>query len=494
MTRFKPGSGASVDALALTLIKLVTIGLGFVVTRLLSQHLSAYAYGTYSQILLIVSTVSSLTILGMMDGVNYFFCSEQDVQRREAYIATLFAMQCAVGVLAGSFVMLLQNRICAGFGNPEIKSLLVFAAVLPLLQNLVSMLQIMMVSAGKARIIAVRNLVVSLIKLAAVAVVVLLVQNVALIMAVTVLMDLGQIAVFLVILRKNGCLIPIRRTDFRLSRQILSYCLPMAVFISLNTLNRDCDKYLIALLTDTETLAMYANASKPLPFDIIMTSFCTVLLPEITRLVSAKEHEQAISLYRLFLEIAFISTTILCGAALTAAPQLMELLYSEKYIGGLPVFCIYILVDMIRFTNITLILSAAGKTGRLMLLSMGAFAGNLMLNLLLFRWFGTPGPAAATLAMTAVVGWAMLYLSAKEMGSSIWDFFDIRYLALFMAENAAALILLSTLRRYLQCRGIHYFVILLVVGLAYGTGLLLLNGRRLYRDLKYVNGRSGNRR
>ncbi|MCC8065317.1 MAG: hypothetical protein LIO70_09570, partial [Clostridiales bacterium] len=57
--------GLSGDALLLTFIRLVTMTLSFAVTRLLSQQLTVYDYGTYSEILLIVSTVSSLTILGM---------------------------------------------------------------------------------------------------------------------------------------------------------------------------------------------------------------------------------------------------------------------------------------------------------------------------------------------------------------------------------------------------------------------------------------------
>ena len=69
--------GASIDAFLLTAIKLMTTALGFIITRLLSEHLSVRDYGTYSQILLIVSTVSSVTILGMVDGINFFFCNEK---------------------------------------------------------------------------------------------------------------------------------------------------------------------------------------------------------------------------------------------------------------------------------------------------------------------------------------------------------------------------------------------------------------------------------
>ena len=67
--------GSSGDALLLTAVKLMTMLLSLVTTRLLSQYLTTYDYGTYSQVLLISSTIASITILGMMDGMNFFFCS-----------------------------------------------------------------------------------------------------------------------------------------------------------------------------------------------------------------------------------------------------------------------------------------------------------------------------------------------------------------------------------------------------------------------------------
>ena len=51
--------GSSGDALLLTAVKLMTMLLSLVTTRLLSQHLTRYDYGTYSQILLLSSTIAS---------------------------------------------------------------------------------------------------------------------------------------------------------------------------------------------------------------------------------------------------------------------------------------------------------------------------------------------------------------------------------------------------------------------------------------------------
>ena len=120
--------GSSGDALLLTAVKLMTMLLSLVTTRLLSQYLTTYDYGTYSQVLLISSTIASITILGMMDGMNFFFCSEKDTERREAYVATIYLMQLALGVIMGAAVMILTKPICAYMDNPELKKLMLFAA------------------------------------------------------------------------------------------------------------------------------------------------------------------------------------------------------------------------------------------------------------------------------------------------------------------------------------------------------------------------------
>lgn len=479
--------GTSGDAVLLMSVKFVTIVLGFAITRLLSQYLSVYDYGTYSQVMLLVSTVNTLTILGMIDGVNFFYCSVEDPKKRESYITTIFALQCIVSAAAGAVEMILCRQICGYFDNPELGGLLIFSAVLPLLINLLSMFQVLLVAVGKARMLAVRNLLVSLIRLGAVLVVVTSVQNVAIVLMTTLILDCAQIIFFAWILWKNNCRMHIRSVDFGLFKRIVSYCAPMGVFTAVSALNRDCDKYLISLMTDTETLAIYVNASKVLPFDVIMTAFCTVLVPVITRSVAEKRYEKAGGLYKLFLEISYISTAVLCCASLAAAPQLMELLYSAKYLGGLSVFCIYILVDLLRFSNITLVLAAAGKTKKLMIFSVGSLLINIILNVLLYRLMGVPGPAVATLVTTLGLGLVILGSGAKELHTGLGALFDIKFLLRFAAESLVLTLLLRCGQQWLAAKGVHYFAILVLVAGVYGGVMLLLHGKRLLCALKQVN-------
>lgn len=479
--------GTSFDAVLLTFIKLISTVLGLIVTRLLSEYLSVLEYGTYSQILLVVSTSASITIFGMMDGINYFYCREKDEQKRESYTATVLSLQCIVGTVAGCIIMLMSTPLCIYFDNPDVKRLMIFAAMFPVLQNIMGMLQVLLVSVGRARTLAIRNFVVAVVRLIIVLVVVFFVHSVAVVLATTAILDVCQIIFFGYILRKNRCYISFTKLDVHLLREIVSYCAPLAVFAILNTLNRNMDKYLISMVTNTETMAVYSNASKQLPFDIFMASFCTVLIPHITRLVSQKDSTGATKLYRCFLEIAYITTGILCCAALSVAPQLMKLLYSNKYMSGLDVFCIYIFVDLLRFTNITLVLTAANKTKLLMVMGFASMILNAVLNVLFYKGMGIIGPAVATLSVTIILGIAMLCCNARVLETRFSRIFDLRYLAVFILESLVLTVILGLLREYMDSIHVHYFVIILIVAGIYGILMLLLNGKRLLSDMKLVD-------
>ncbi len=475
------------DAFLLTFVKFITMAVSLLITRLLSEHLSVYDYGTYSQVLLIVSTVSSITILGMMDGVNFFFSSESDFKKREAYVVTIFTLQFVVSTLTGCAVLLSNSLIIKYFDNPDIKRLLVFAALLPLMQNLLAMSQVLLVSVGKARLLAIRNFVVSVVKLIAVLIVITIVNNVSVVLFASLILDIAQIAFFWMIIRKNGCKFSLSALDIRLTGKILSYCVPMAVFVTVNSINRDIDKYLISAMTDTETLAIYSNASKPLPFDIIMLSFCTVLVPKLTKMVSAKNNDSVVDLYKKFLEITYVSNGIIYCAAIVVAPQLMEFFYSDKYTSGLSVFVIYIFVDLFRFTNITLILSAAGKTKWLMSTGIVSLVFNALTNIAFYNLFGIIGPAIATVLTIVLLGVLMFIMNAKVLNVKIKDFFSIKYLIAFSLESIIFTILFTLISSKLASMNLHYFIIILISAGAYGVVMAVLNGKHFIYNIKQIN-------
>ena len=182
-----------------------------------------------------------------------------------------------------------------------------------------------------------------------------------------------------------------------------------------------------------------------------------------------------------------MSTAVLCSAALVASPQLMKLLYSDKYTAGLRVFQIYIVVDLLRFTNITIILAAAGKTAKLMLYSIGSLAFNFVANVVLYRCFGIVGPAVATLLTTLFLGMCILFSGASELDTKLSGLFDVKHLLLFAVECVAVALLLLPVREWLAVKDVYYVWILMIICALYGLFMVILSGKRLLHDLKQVN-------
>lgn len=483
-------SGNSGDSFLLMFVRMATIVFGLLITRVLSGHFSLQVYGTYSQILLLDTTIQGMTTLGMIDGINYFFCRETDEKKRNAYISTIFFLQYAISAVVAFVLLLCTNPICRYFDNAAVKSLIIYAAMLPVLQNSLAMLQVLFVAIGKARQIAIRNLIISIAKLGAVALACYVFNHIAVVLFCQVLLDIFQVLYFYIILRKNRCKINIFRFDITLFRDILAFCIPMAMFTVIKNLNRSSDKLFVSYFTDTETLAVYTNASKILPLDIVTTSFCTVLSPFITRYVARKNYSGLTSLYKSFLEVAYITTTIFVVGAICVAPELMEFLYTKKYVlsdFSVPVFVIYLLIDIINVFNITLILCAAGKTKITMYISMGSLIGNVLLNLLLYYVFGVTGFAIATLLVSLIQGLVILGLSAREVESTLGKMFNFRFLLRFVVQILAGAAIALLLRKVLLHWQIYYFFIMATVFALFAGAMLCLNWKRLRQNFRIIN-------
>ena len=118
-------------------------------------------------------------------------------------------------------------------------------AFTPLLSNIIAIQQILFISIGKSRIIAVRNVLISLLKLLAVLISVYLTNSIVTILALILLFDIFQALYFAISLHKYGIIISLRVFSFKTLRCILSYSIPITIFLITNVLMRDTDKYIV---------------------------------------------------------------------------------------------------------------------------------------------------------------------------------------------------------------------------------------------------------
>lgn len=486
-SRIKRSDGAATNSIMLTFVQIITTLLGLIVTKLLSVHFSLQEYGTYSQALLVTSTATSLSILGLTNATNYFYNRTKDESVQRMYVASIFTIQYIVGLACSVLIFALRDSLAAYFGNKTLTEVLPIVALTPLLTNLISMYQVLFVSVGKAKVIAIRNLAVSLVRLLAVLIACYVLKNIIMILVVVLCLDAVQVMYFFCLFGRYKHPVDIRDARFKLTKEILTFSIPMSIYVLTNSLSRDIDKYVISAFADTQTLAIYTNAAKVLPFDMLTSSLITVLIPIITRMINQKEYDSAKNVFRLYLRIGYVLTFVFVGGAIAVSRDLMRFLYDEKYLVGLPIFIIYLVVDMIRFANVTTILSGAGKTRTLMAISLTTLALNAVFNVIGYKLLGLVGPALVTLVLTIGMTIALLHFGAKEIHTTIIELFDFKEIGIVGFQILSIGTLTYCLSSYLNRVQAPYFISLIV---CYGTYLLalgLLNYKRALECYRSLN-------
>ena len=199
--------GASWDSMFLTFAKVLTILFSFVSAKILSTGLTLTEYGTYSQANLINSIGTSMILLGLGDALSYYFNRKDgDITEglRRKIVNTVFFCEIAVGIILAAVIILGQNAIVLYFDNPAIRLLLPLVCVLPAFANLIYFYKILLVGVGKARIMSFLSLFLVVVRIIAVYLAVYTVNNLLLIYAVILFMDIVQITVYEIVLRRRG--------------------------------------------------------------------------------------------------------------------------------------------------------------------------------------------------------------------------------------------------------------------------------------------------
>ena len=435
-------SGTAVDSLILSFVKILTTVSGIVCTMILSRTLTLVEYGTYSQGNLVVSLVSSMTVLGLTDASNYFFNRAGYGKR---YISNILYIEVAIGMVAAAAIIVFNEQIAAYFGNDAVASLALFLALRPLLSNALATLQVVIISLGKSKMLAVRNLIVSIVKIFVVCFVGFVYKSLSVIFLAYLLIDVLNVVWFLAIYVRDVGRPRLGDFDTEAIKIILRFSLPLAVSVFVSAYSRQMSSLIVGALKSTEEYAIFANCSAQLPLDFISASFMTVLMPILTRNIASRKSEGARAVYSDYLQIGYLLVWPFAACLAAVSPECVTLLYGEKYVSGVPIFAIYLFTYATTFFSSTLVLTAGGKTRAVMGIAVLSLAANGVFCYVACLSFGTFGVAVASVAVNFATAIAILWESCRLLSGEVLSLLAAkkmgRYIALLLVLAVPALVL-----------------------------------------------------
>lgn len=432
--KLKQLKGPAFDSLLLAIIQIVTYATNIITTKVLSISLSLKEYGTYSTVNTVITIAAAITLFGLGDSMNYFFNRDlgknTENREREEYVNTIFFVQFVIGIFVGILLIISSKWISLYYNNILVQSLIIIVCLKPWISNATHLYQVLFVSSGKAKLIAIRNLVVSIVKIILIIISVRIFKSLEAIFVCLVLLDVLQLVFFKEIFGKIRFKTHFLHYNKKLIRSVINYALPMGIYFVTTTLMREIDKLVIGRMGSTEDLAIYSNCAKTLPLNIIVTAFATVLVPYIMKSVSNHDYKQTEVIMKKYLTIGYMTVWMFSGALLICAPEAIRFFYSNDYLIGLPLFIIYIFDGMVQFASVHLVIAADGKANFLMKLSLVLLGVNAVLSVALYKLFSLlnvaiVGPALATLMISIIYIYVLVVKSADILEIKVSEFLPI---------------------------------------------------------------------
>lgn len=415
------------DAVKLTATKMITLAITMVNAMLLSRFRTLEEYGTYSQILMVINLAISLFTLGLPNSINYFVARTEDVGERRHFLSNYYTLNTLLCVVMGVVLFALTPCFEAYFKNSYIRNFAYVFLVYPWAKVIVSSIQNLLVVYHRTHQLILFTILHSLSNVLVVLLAIWLQWNFTLYMAVFIAAEaIFALVVYEIARNVSGQLR--FSLDRKLIRTILVFSIPLGLSSVMGTLQIETDKLLIGYFFDTEQLAIYTNASKELPLSFFASSLTAVLLPKLTVELKNGNNEKAV---RLWGDATIVSYIIICFFSVglfTYAPDVVSLLYSEKYLPGVSVFRVYTLLMLLRCTYFGMILNATGKTKFIFYSSLLSLVLNVFLNFLFYWLFGFIGPAVATVLATVCTTIFQLTATAKELNTSLQKVFPWKHL------------------------------------------------------------------
>lgn len=428
----RPGLGG--EAVKLTISKVITLVISMITGMLLVRYRTLNEYGTYSAILLVINLFTALLMLGLPNSINYFLARAENSRDKRHFLSVYYTLNSILCVIIGLILVLSIPLIERYFNNSSIGKFFYFLALYPWASTIIASLDHVLIVYNKSSIIVVYKVIYSIVMLLSVLVVqwldlgfsaymlIFLMANVA--FCISVLLICSSIS--------GGIKVSFDRT---LVRAILTFSIPIGLSTLVGTLSAEIDKLLIGGMMDTAQLAVYSNAAKELPLTIASASISAVLFPRVAVLVKDKKTEEAVELWGNATVLSFIIISLIVAGVFVYAEDIMTLLYSAKYLSGMPVFRIYTLVMLIRCTYFGMILNSLGQTKKILFCSIANLVLNAVLNPLFYYIFGMIGPALATFVSMFLIMFLMLYMTSRASNVSYAKVFPWKRIAIILLIN-----------------------------------------------------------
>jgi O-antigen/teichoic acid export membrane protein len=321
----------------LMLARLGVAGFTFAIPMVLARVLLPESYGTFKQAWLLSNTLVLVLPLGLNQSLVYFVPREP--AKKRLWESHALVLTTALGLAAAALLLGLGPLVASAFHNPELTKVMPYVAAFTAMRLSASCFDLALMAKGRIPASAAVRLASEGFYTLCLIAGALWTHSVAGAFAGVVIATSAKAAACWIALAGGG--LQFSRRD--LGRQ-LAYTLPFGAAFALVIPQQQFHSYLVSASVTAAAFAVYSVGCFQLPIiDMLYTPVSEVLQLGIAEHDANGDNEGALRLFReavARLSFVFVPTMALLAIA---APTLISFLFTERYLGAVPIFRVAIL-------------------------------------------------------------------------------------------------------------------------------------------------------
>lgn len=381
-------------------------------------------YASYSQILLITSTLYPIISLGIGNGMIVFFNEE----RRHNFNVVLNGVTGVfiISLLVYFILFFSSNHLITLFKNELIwyyLSFFFFSIILQIIGDLFFNFLIFIEKSKTASFLVVLN---NILRLSAIFLAIYFTKDIFYIFLFQMIAQAIGILIYFGIIYLRFVKDLFFRYDFDLIKKLIGVSVPLALTSIVGVLLIQTDGFIINTFLGKYDFAYYRTGAIEIPFlSTIYASISLIFLPEFKKLVAQKDWPEIIVLKRkLILNSAIITYPFILLAIFFGKDLIIWYLGSD-FMKSASIFILYNLILFIRVNDYSDILVLHKKTTLILIIYIVSFLINLFLSLILVNTIGILGPLIATVFSIFVIAALQLRYTSKILNTNVIHFANL---------------------------------------------------------------------
>ncbi len=432
----------------LTLGRLVSYAVMFIVPLVNVRTLSKEEYGYYRQFWLLFETLTPILILGFPRSLLYYLPRIDTREERSAYLTQTTLFLVTGSLLAMGIYAVMAGTLGEGLGAAA-RAFYWRLSLFTLFMVVSDYMEVAFVAQGQPVAQSIYHASVWGLQAVVVIVASYTWRDVSSIIWALALFGMARF-LFAVLYTHARYGYSLRAVSWRSLREQASFAVPVGLTGIAVTFLAQTDKFIVSRYLGREMLAVYSVGAFQLPLiNVLQTSVGNVTFPLLAQYQKAGRYDAMAELSRrTLLKTSVLFLPIFVFLMFTARP-FITILFTEEYAGAVPFFMVYMVLFLRSSVETGAIVQAFNRTPFLLVCFIVGFVVNVPLGIGLLFWIGPIGVALATLTTMTSISTLSLWYSSRLIGAPMSALFPARELGKrFLAALAPGVVMWFLYQRY----------------------------------------------